>query len=172
MLTIVSLHEVILRIGVSDSATGTLTLQQANDYIQTNTVNDTDYYLYFSSGHYMAGCNFGGVVTSFWNISIHYVAEPSSDPVVLWTGEEKKEGIIHKGINSVTFKDVTLENASVIMQSCKAVSFESVSFVGKKTLHFGNNDSQLKLLFLGIGFTFISLLDTKGSFRNISSQST
>jgi hypothetical protein len=124
------LHKVNLHIGLNTTATGRLTLEQAYDYIQTNSQNDTDYYLYLSAGHYMAGCNLGGVVSSFWNISIHYIAEASSDPVVLLTGEESNPAIIHKRINRVTFKYVTLENGSVIMQSCKAVSFEAVTFVG------------------------------------------
>jgi hypothetical protein len=174
LAAIVSPHDVVLHIGISDSAAGRLTLEQAYDYIKTNTENHTDYYLYFSAGRYMASCNFSDGVSPFWNISIHYMAEASGEPVVLWTGKEREQRMIHSGINRLTFKDVNIENTNLTVQSCNAVSFERVAFEGKKVFNSGKmtlKSSIIHTVFF-IGFTSLTLIDTKGSLKTIFSKST
>jgi hypothetical protein len=119
-----------LHIGVGDTTAGRVTLEQAWNYIETNTQNDTDYFLYFSAGHYMAGRHYGGDVSSFWNISIHYMGEASTERVVLSTKGERDQGIVHSRLNRVSFSNLTIEDGSATVQSCNSASFERVTLSG------------------------------------------
>jgi hypothetical protein len=118
---------------------GSLTLQQAWSMIQSNVVNNTAYHLYLSPGAHVATRNFSLEFSTYWNISIRYVGNATSEadgafiskglsPYPVW--------MRYKRMNGVSFSGVQLNNCVISVKSCDAFSVESVTLQGNQiTFH-------------------------------------